>query len=63
LVLFCVQPDVCGQYQVAAYPTMFTGTANDLVTLDLSKLTKFDYGKFSRNAVGVVKFVAESFKL
>jgi hypothetical protein len=58
-----MQPDVCGQYQVAAYPTMFTGTAADLAAVDVSKLTKFDYGKYSRNAKGVIKFVAESFKL
>jgi hypothetical protein len=34
-----------------------------MAAVDTSKLTKFDYGKYSRNAVGVVKFVAESFKL
>jgi hypothetical protein len=62
-MLCTLQPDVCGQYQVAAYPTMFTGTAGDLAAVDVSKLTKFDYGKYSRNAMGVVKFVAESFKL
>jgi hypothetical protein len=34
-----------------------------IVADDVSKLTKFDYGKYSCNAMGVVKFVAESFKL
>ncbi|WIA44355.1 hypothetical protein OEZ86_007138 [Tetradesmus obliquus] len=58
-----VDPDVCGAYQVAAYPTMFTGTAADLAAVNVAGLTKFDYGKYSRNAMGVVKFVAESFKL
>eukprot|EP00882_Tetradesmus_deserticola_P033036 GHRQ01037701.1.p1 GENE.GHRQ01037701.1~~GHRQ01037701.1.p1 ORF type:complete len:225 (+),score=62.76 GHRQ01037701.1:22-675(+) len=58
-----VDPDVCGQYQVSAYPTMYSGTAADLAAVDVSKLTKFDFAKYSRNAAGAVKFVAESFKL
>lgn len=57
------QPDVCGSYQVAAYPTMLAGSAGDLIAMRVDKLTKFDYGKYSRNAKGVVKFVADAFQL
>lgn len=42
---------------------MYAGTAGDLAAVDVSKLAKFDYGKYSRNAKGVVKFVAETFRL
>ena len=58
-----LQQDVCGTYKVQAYPSMLAGRAEDMMAADLAKLGKFDYGKYSRNAVGVVKFVADHFKM
>jgi hypothetical protein len=58
-----LQVEVCGTYKIQAYPTMFAGRADALLAVDLSQLAKFDYGKYSRNAVGVVQFVADHFKM
>eukprot|EP00879_Flechtneria_rotunda_P002836 GHRR01003049.1.p1 GENE.GHRR01003049.1~~GHRR01003049.1.p1 ORF type:complete len:611 (+),score=194.39 GHRR01003049.1:731-2563(+) len=58
-----IDPDVCSTYKVAGYPTMYTGTAADLLAVKLDRLTKFEYSKYQRTAPGVVQFVAASLNL
>jgi hypothetical protein len=58
-----VQPDVCDQYKVSGYPTMYVGKSADVAAVAVDKLTKFDYGLFKRSAAGVVQFVAKQLHL
>jgi hypothetical protein len=54
---------VCDTYKVTGYPTMYAGPAGDAAAGAVDKLTKFEYGKFSRDARGTVQFVAAALKL